>query len=654
MENNMATGMRRIVMAVLAAVLAIGTALPVAAAPGPQEDSPWPQFQHDPQRTGRTTVNGPVTLRQKWVLDIREQIIGGLAIAEDGTIYAPAHHFLTAVRAKGTQRWQIDTRELKVDDGDVVEGPGGDLTAPAIGRLDHIIVGVEDGRILGIDHDGDLDWIFHVSSSQYADGSSPVRGPALLDTGYCCIMLGADDSVVYQVDDDGSALGVRRARGAVTAAPARSPNGTVFWASHRNELFNGEAGAGDRWRFNLDAAALAGPAIGPDGTAYVGTAKGTLYAVDPDGALRWKTILSADKELRAAPSLGANGTVYIGSENGTLYAVDGNTGVIKWEFETDKAIEAPALVDGRDNVYVASRDGKVNVLSPSGQLFSTFDTGDEIVAAMALGADGTLYVGTLGRRLFALEEGDPTAAPGTPAAPVDTVTVQRDISSGRVYLVTAGMRHWVPDATTAAILDISPATWTDVRPEQLVSIPEGPAIPALREGSLIREPSGAVYVIRNGRREWIPSPAAFAAGGYQWGAVIDVPAFVVARIPALLPEGTLVKAIGGSKIYVIQDGKRHWISTLELFVSRGFQWNQVTEADGGFLRSIPEGLPFGVGEGSIVRGSTGNKVYVIESGLRRWIPTLTTFYVRGYQWEQLVVLNDEALNSIREGAPLPP
>ena len=401
---------------------------------------------------------------------------------------------------------------------------------------------------------------------------------------------------------------------------------------------------------------FAGPAIGPDGTAYVGTSKGNLYAINAEGELRWKTALSPGKELRAAPSLGANGTVYVGSENGTLYAVDGGTGTIKWQYVTSNGIEAPALVDGRDNVYVASLDGRVYVLSPAGALFSTFDTGDEIKAAMALGADGTLYVGTKERRLYALEEGDPTAAASVTsavAAVVATVTVQRDFTSGRVYLVGAGQRHWVPDPTTAAILDIGPGTWTDVRPEQLAPIPEGQAIPALREGSLIREPSGAIYVIRNGRREWIPSPAAFAAGGFQWGAVINVPAFVAARVPAVLPEGTLVRQAGGSKIYEIEDGKRHWISTLELFVSRGFQWNQVTEADGSFLRSIPEGLPFGVAEGSIVRGN-GDKVYVIENGLRRWIPTLTTFFVRGYRWESLVVLSDEALNAIRLGAPLPP
>lgn len=651
----MMTEMRRIVVAVLAALLAIGVAAPVAAAPGPQEESPWPQFQHDPQRTGRTTVNGPVSLRQKWVYYTQDPIIGGLVIAEDGTVYAPADDYLTAVRPDGTRRWQVDVRKFEVDGEDA---DGGDITAPAIDNRDNIIVGVEDGRILGIDaDDGDLDWTFFVSSSPYSDGGSPVRGPALLAGEYCCILLGADEGDVFQVSSSGRDLGIRGANGEVTAAPARGPNGTVFWASHAKELFNGESHGGDRWKFGLDGAAYAGPAIGPDNTAYIGTDKGTLYAIDAEGALRWKTVLSAGKELRAAPSLGANGTVYIGSENGTFYAVDGRTGAVTWEFVTDKGIEAPALVDGRDNVYVASLDGKVYVLSPSGALFSTFDTQDEIVAAMALGADGTLYIGTKGRRLYALEEGDPTVAAATTAAATTvaaTATVQRDFTTGRVYLVAAGRRHWVPDPTTAALLDVGPGSWTDVRPEQLVPIPEDQPIPALREGSLIREPSGTIYVIRSGRREWIPSPAAFVAGGYQWHAVIDVPAFVAARIPAVLPEGTLVRAIGGSRIYEIEDGQRHWISTLELFVSRGFQWNLVTEIDPTFLRSIPEGLPFGVVEGSIVKGSTGDKVYVIESGLRRWIPTLTTFFVRGYRWENLVVLSDEALNAIRLGAPLPP
>ncbi len=653
----MVTEMRRIVVAIFAALFAIGVTLPTAAAAGPQEGSPWPQFQHDPQRTGRTTVNGPVTLRQKWVYYTGEPIIGGLAIAEDGTIYAPSDDYLTAVRPDGTKLWREDVREFKVSGKDA---DGGDITAPAIDKHNNVIVGVEDGRILAIEaDDGDLEWTFFISSSPYADDDSPVRGPALLDSVYCCIALGADDEYVYQVSSSGRALGVRGAKGAVTAAPALSPNGTVFWASHAKELFNAEAGAGDRWRYVLDDAAYAGPAIGPDGTAYIGTDNGTLYAIDAEGALRWKTVLGvgAGKKLRAAPSLGVNGTVYIGSENGIFYAVDGLTGTIKWEFVTNKAIEAPALVDGRDNVYVASLDGKVYVLSPTGELYSTFETKDEIVAAMALGADGTLYVGSRDRGLYALEEGDPAvaaAAADAATALAGGVTVQRDFTSGRVYLVGAGRRHWVPDPTTAAILDIGPGTWTDVRPEQLAPIPEGPAIPALREGSLIREPSGPIYVIRNGRREWIPSPAAFAAGGYQWGAVIDVLAFVAARIPAVLPEGTLVKETGGSKIYVIEDGNRHWISTLELFVSRGFQWDQVTEAAGSFLHSIPEGLPFGIGEGSIVKGSTGDKVYVIENGLRRWIPTLTTFFVRDYRWENLVVLSDEALNTVRLGAPLPP
>ena len=162
--------------------------------------------------------------------------MAGWRLRRTGTIYASSNDYLTAVRPDGKQRWRVDVRELLVDgtlltdgDGDDIT-PGGEITAPAVDDNDNVIVGVEDGRILAIGPDGDLEWTFYVSSSSYADGSSPVRGPALLDSGYCCIMLGADDGEVYQLDDDGRARGVRRARGAVTAAPASGPHGTVFWA----------------------------------------------------------------------------------------------------------------------------------------------------------------------------------------------------------------------------------------------------------------------------------------------------------------------------------------------------------------------------------------------------------------------------------------
>ena len=250
----MATEIRRIVVAVFAALLAIGVALPVAAATGPQERSPWPQFQHDPQRTGRTTVNGPVTLRQKWVYWTGKRIIGGLAIGEDGTIYAPSHDRLMAVRPDGTRLWRVDVREFLVG-GSTADG--GDITAPAIDKFDNIIVGVADGRILAIEADeGDLEWAFSIASSPYAHGSSPVRGPALLDSGYCCTMLGADDGEVYQVSSGGSDArcpkGPRCCDGRTCTKPER--HGLLGFA-RAGSFSMAQLGAGDRWRvFDLDDA----------------------------------------------------------------------------------------------------------------------------------------------------------------------------------------------------------------------------------------------------------------------------------------------------------------------------------------------------------------------------------------------------------------
>ncbi|MAG37141.1 MAG: hypothetical protein CL878_12985 [Dehalococcoidia bacterium] len=584
---------RRFLIAILIGLLAAGAAIPVAAAPRPQDESPWPQFQHDAARTGRTDIEGPIVPTPKWVYDTGEIIKGGLAVAADGTIYAPSRDFLYALRPDGSQQWRVDIRQFLVTRTTAKEGTvqvladGGDITAPAIDRVGNIIVGTEDGRVLALRPNGELDWMFEVSETQYSSGPTSVRGPALLASGFCCLMVGADDNVAYKLAEDGTQLGLRQASGHISGAPARGPGGGEYWASQGSDLYVGNEGGSDRWRVSLDGPVYAGPAVGPDGTAYVGTEKGTLYAIREDGSEKWRRAVSEGTALRAAASLGADGTVYVGSDNGSVYVVGGQTGEIKWQYATNAEIQVPVLVDGRGNLYVASRDGHLYVLSPTGALLSTFKTGGDIVAAMALGSDGTLYVGSEDRKLYALTEADPNAAVSVAVA---SEAVQRDAESGRVYLVTGGMRYWVPDPATAALLRISPATWTDVRSAQLAAITEGPAIPALGEGSLIRVPRGEVYVIRDQMREWIPSLAAFTAGGFAWDALVEVAEFVAARIPVSMPEGTLVRG-DSPEIYVIESGVRRWIPSLTTFAARGFQWNQLVVVGNAALKAIPEGTP---------------------------------------------------------------
>jgi hypothetical protein len=61
---------------------------------------------------------------------------------------------------------------------------------------------------------------------------------------------------------------------------------------------------------------------------------------------------------------------------------------------------------------------------------------------------------------------------------------------------------------------------------------------------------------------------------------------------AELREGALLKG-PDDRIYLYQDGRRHWVPTLEAFVGRGFSWEQVQLTPPYVLQDIPEGPALG-------------------------------------------------------------
>lgn len=119
------------------------------------------------------------------------------------------------------------------------------------------------------------------------------------------------------------------------------------------------------------------PAMAPDGTIYVVARKtARLYAYQPDGTLEWSRSYGANSpEVMSGPSVGADGTVYLrvwshGTQTDFLYAIEPEDGEIRWSFNT---------------VY----DPEDDVLFPSS-------------SSPAVGADGTVYITTLGGGLLAL------------------------------------------------------------------------------------------------------------------------------------------------------------------------------------------------------------------------------------------------------------
>jgi len=95
--------------------------------------------------------------------------------------------------------------------------------------------------------------------------------------------------------------------------------------------------------------------------------------VDPTKHERFLWEFETGGDVASSPAIGSDGTVYVGSSDKKLYAINGKSGAKVWEFET-----------GRWELGVIS--------SPAW-----------ILSSPAIGPDGTVYVGSSDKKVYAIK-----------------------------------------------------------------------------------------------------------------------------------------------------------------------------------------------------------------------------------------------------------
>jgi outer membrane protein assembly factor BamB len=93
-----------------------------------------------------------------------------------------------------------------------------------------------------------------------------------------------------------------------------------------------------------------------------------------------------------------------------VIALKGDSGEEKWRFAIEPGdgafygIQSGPLLDGEGYVYFGGRDHYVYCLTPDGKLSWKYETGDQVDSSPVLGPDGTLYIGSDDKRLYAFGE----------------------------------------------------------------------------------------------------------------------------------------------------------------------------------------------------------------------------------------------------------
>jgi outer membrane protein assembly factor BamB len=360
----------------------------------------WPTDQRTPGQTGSTPVAVPGNPVPLWCFQADGSVRRTSVLAADGTLYVPVQSEgrgrgrsdagLHAITPSGHRLWTF-AAELADHDGPAL-GPDGTLFLPCLDG---------GGRFYAIGPDGKSRWAFDPGGP--CDCSPGVGADGT-------VFLGTVGGWIHAFASGGGNVPAwsRQLEGAISGPPAVGPDRTLYVSTRQGMLYAVRPGGVVDWELALEGE-LNAPTFRDgttgEGTVYVTAVAGALYAVHGDGSgVCWSLELMGD-ECRGAAAVGADGTVYAVFRNGDTVAV-GTDGSVLWRREGPPAASAP-VIDGAGVLCVGTADQRVLGLDTlDGSLRWSFDAGADVVATPVIGADGRLFVGTVGGRLYALGPGN--------------------------------------------------------------------------------------------------------------------------------------------------------------------------------------------------------------------------------------------------------
>jgi len=118
---------------------------------------------------------------------------------------------------------------------------------------------------------------------------------------------------------------------------------------------------------------------------------------------------------------------------------------------------------------------------------------------------------------------------------------------------------------------------------------------------------------------------------------------------ALVIRDGLVLKGSGPDIYVLEDNKLRWITSLEAFEFFDYRWEQVHIVDDSFLGEFEKGRPIHV----LLKCQGSPHIYALENGKKRWIKDIPTLESEGYVWEDVKQVSCAYLRDLPDGPPIP-
>ena len=119
------------------------------------------------------------------------------------------------------------------------------------------------------------------------------------------------------------------------------------------------------------------------------------------------------------------------------------------------------------------------------------------------------------------------------------------------------------------------------------------------------------------------------------------------NVPATpFADGSVIQPTGRLTVYLVKNGMYIPFTSAQIFLGRGYQWNQVQSVDPSQVNAqLISMTPVAPQDGAIIKTAQNPTIYIMVSGQKSGIPSMDVFNRLGLNLNNLVIVSDQDMQS---------
>jgi outer membrane protein assembly factor BamB len=307
----------------------------------------------DEQTLYVATLGGAVTAlargdgAKRWSVALGDRVYSTPLVHEDGTIYVGTDgKRLVALSPQGSVLWRLEV-EGEADSGGVFAKDGS-------------VVFAAGSFVHAARRGGDLAWRFGAKGKVFT-------APAITEGGL--VVVGSQDHRVYALGSAGAPAWSTDLGADVDGAPVVDDKGAIYVGTDKGEIVKLDEGGAVAWRTPVGGFVRGVLSVARNGDVLAGTYGPIprVVRVASDGTIRGAFSIQGtgarEFGIHGGPLEDATGALFFGAQDDAVYAIDAE-GALRWRFETGADVDAPLTMLSDGSLVVPSEDGTIAMLLP--------------------------------------------------------------------------------------------------------------------------------------------------------------------------------------------------------------------------------------------------------------------------------------------------